>query len=214
MDSGQTRNSSGPRSEFLHCHLKEHEFRGNASPSKTSTNSEPLLDAPGCKAIKDNKRAQAHSDRCRVRLPEGLRITPQGTERLDRRSEVIDEALAEETQRGEQRKKKCDKTTAAILEPEPAALEAHDLRESPIEPNPNPKRRLLMRSASSTASGSGQQSAERPARDTESGVRTGDPLEMGTGESTTLPGASSANTRRRTVRTSSSHHARCSRRVS
>ena len=76
---------------------------------------------------------------------------------------MIDEALAEETQRGERRKNRCDKTTAAILEPEPAAPAAQDLRESPIEPNPNPKRRLLVKSASSTGSGSGQQSAERPA---------------------------------------------------
>ena len=54
---------------------------------------------PGCNAIKDNKRAQAHPDRCRVRIEEGLRITHQGTERLDQRSEVISEALAEEIHR-------------------------------------------------------------------------------------------------------------------
>ena len=127
---------------------------------------------------------------------------------------MIDEVLAEETQRGERRKNRCDQTTAAILEPEPAAPAAQDLRESPIEPNPNPKRRLLVKSASSTGSGSGQQSAERPAGDIESGVQTGDLLEMGTGESTTLLGASSANSRRRTVRTSSRRHARSSRRAS
>ena len=33
------------RFQFLHCLLKEHEFRGKGSPSKTKTNSEPLLDA-------------------------------------------------------------------------------------------------------------------------------------------------------------------------
>ena len=33
------------RSQSLHCRLKEHEFRGKDSPSKTSTKSEPLLDA-------------------------------------------------------------------------------------------------------------------------------------------------------------------------
>ena len=58
------------------------------------------------------------------------------------------------------------KTTAAIHEPDPAAPAGQDLRESPIDPDPNPKRRLLMKSASSTSSGSGQQSAKRPAGDT------------------------------------------------
>ena len=60
----------------------------------------------------------------------------------------------------------------------------------------NPKRRLLVKSASSTASGSGQQRAKRSVTDTEAEMETGDPLEMGTGESTTLPRAPSANTRR------------------
>ena len=83
---------------------------------------------PGCNAIKDDKRVQAHSDRCRVRNEPCLSITPQGAGRLDRRNEVINEALAEEIQRSEQRMKKSDKTTAAIPEPEPtAALAAQDL---------------------------------------------------------------------------------------
>ena len=34
------------------------------------------------------KRAQAHSDRCRMRIEERLRTTPHGAERLDRRAEV------------------------------------------------------------------------------------------------------------------------------
>ena len=49
------------------------------------------IGCPGCNAIKDNKRAQC------------LRNTPHGAERLDRRDEVINEALAEEVRRGEQR---------------------------------------------------------------------------------------------------------------
>ena len=106
---------------------------------------------------------------------------------LDRRNEVINEG-----------KKRSDDTAAAMREPEPASA-AHDLRESSLEPDPNPKRRLLMKSASSTASGSGEQSAKKPAADSESGMQTGEPLELGTGESTTLLGASSANTRRRIV---------------
>ena len=87
-------------------------------------------------------------------------------------------------------------TAAAIPETEPATSAARVLRESPVEPD-NPKRRSLMKSASSTPSGSGQQSATRPVTDTQSRMQTGDPLEVGSAESTTLPGASSASTRRR-----------------
>ena len=107
----------------------------------------------GCNAIKNNKRAQAHSDRCRMRIEACLRVTPHGAERLERRNEVINEALAEEVQRGEQRKKRCDRTTAAVPETESAAPES---KENPIEPDVNPKRRLLMKSTTSAASDSGE----------------------------------------------------------
>ena len=68
------------------------------------------IGCPGCNAIKDNKRAQAHSDRCRKRIEECL----------------SNEALAEEVRRREQRKKRSDGTTAAVPEtgsaaPEPVA---------------------------------------------------------------------------------------------
>ena len=69
---------------------------------------------------------------------------------------MINEALAE-VQRGEQRKKRSDKATAAVPESEPAASAASEPRETPVESDQNPKTRLLMKSASSTASGSGQQ---------------------------------------------------------
>ena len=108
---------------------------------------------PGCTAIKDNKGAQTHSDRCRARIEECLRVTPEGAERLDRRSEVIDEALAEEQQRDEQRK---ERGTTAAPAPTSAASTSHESREgegegegeTPVEPDPNPKRRLLTKSAS------------------------------------------------------------------
>ena len=74
------------------------------------------IGCPSCNAIKDNKRAQTQSDRCRKRIEECLRNTPHGAERLDRRDEVINEALAEEVRRGEQRKKRSDGTTAAVPE--------------------------------------------------------------------------------------------------
>ena len=154
------------------------------------------IGCPGCNAIKDNKRAQAHSDRCRKRTEECLRNTPHGAERLDRRDEVINEALAEEVRRGEQRKKRSDGTTAAVPETGSAAPE---LREDPIEPDPNPKRRMLMTSASSTPSGSGQQREKRPIPGRESRMQVEDMSETGTGEGTALPAAPSANTRRRIV---------------
>ena len=94
-------------------------FDGARIQRETSTKQDinefgATIGCPGCNAIKDNKRAQAHSDRCRRRIEECLRVTPHGAERLDRRNEVINEALAEEVQRGEQRKKRSDKATFAV----------------------------------------------------------------------------------------------------
>ena len=88
---------------------------------------------------------------------------------------MIKEALAEEVHRTEQRKKRSDRATAAVLESEPAA------------------------SAASTANGSGQRKEKRSIPDVESRVQFEDISEMGIGESTALPGAPSANTRRRIV---------------
>ena len=59
--------------------------------------------------------------------------------------------------RGEQKKKRSDRTTAAVPETESAAPER---RENPNEPEGNPKRRVLMKSASSTASGQHTQKKE------------------------------------------------------
>ena len=107
---------------------------------------------------------------------------------------MINDALAEEVRRGEQRKKRRYRATAAVPETESAAPEP---RENPIEPEANPKRRLLMKSASSTASGSVQQKEKRPIPDDESRMQVKDTSETGTGEGTALPAAPSASTRRR-----------------
>ena len=80
-----------------------------------------------CNTITDNNRAQVH------------RTTTYGAERLDRRNEVINEALAEEVRRGEQRKKGSDRATVAVPETESAAPEP---RENTIEAEANPKRRV------------------------------------------------------------------------
>ena len=79
------------------------------------------IGCPGCNAIRDNKRAQAHSDRCRTRIEERLRTTPQGAERLDRRDEVINEALAEEVRREEQKRRRSDRTAAEVTDTESSA---------------------------------------------------------------------------------------------
>ena len=60
----------------------------------------------GCDAIRSGKRAQAHSEPCRARMQERLKITPEGAERLVRRSEVLNEALAKEVDRNVRRKEK------------------------------------------------------------------------------------------------------------
>ena len=72
-------------------------------------------------------------------------------------------------------------------------------RENPIEPEANPKRRLLMKAASLTASGSGQRKEKRLIPDDESRTQVEDTSETGTGEGTALPAAPSANTWRRIV---------------
>ena len=101
---------------------------------------------PGCNAIKG--------------IEARLRITPHEAERLDRRSEVVNGALAEEIQGGEQRKERSSRVTTAAPAPKFAASTSHELRENPIEHDPNPKKRLHMKSASSAAS-SRQQRVER-----------------------------------------------------
>ena len=96
------------------------------------------IGCPGCNSIRDNKRRQGHSERCRRRIEESLRKTPHGAERLERREEVINEALAKEVRRREQRKKEANRVETAAsgmtAESAPAGW-----RENPIEPDPNPK---------------------------------------------------------------------------
>ena len=56
--------------------------------------------------------------------------------------------------REEQKRRRSDRSAAEVTEAESSAPAASGPRESPIEPDPNPKRRLIMKSASTTASGS------------------------------------------------------------
>ena len=68
-------------------------------------------------------------------LKDASEHTPQGAERLDRRNEVIHEALVEEVKRSERRKRRAD-NDAAVPEPRSAVAAARDLSEDPIAPDP------------------------------------------------------------------------------
>ena len=100
------------------CHLKEHESREKESPSETSTKSEPLLDAEVAtqsRTTHEHKLAQIVAE-CELKNA-SFRISPQGAERFDRRREVINEALAEELQSGEQKKERNSRVTTAAPAP-------------------------------------------------------------------------------------------------
>ena len=66
-----------------------------------------------------------------------------------------------------------------------------------IEPDPNPKRRLFMKSASSAASGSGQQQVQRPATELETKPPTEVSKEIDDGNRGALPSFNGPNTTRR-----------------
>ena len=76
---------------------------------------------------------------------------------MDRRNEVINEALADEVRRAEQSRRRDGDATAAVPVPDSATPAARDPRENSVEPDPDSKRRLLMKSAPSAASDSGHQ---------------------------------------------------------
>ena len=164
------------------------------------------IGCPGCNAIRDNKRRQAHSDRCRRRIEERLRKTPHGAERSNRREEVINEALAEEVRRGEQQRK-MEVERAATAEPEEKSMatgmtagsEPAGWRENPIEPDPNPKRRMLMKSASLTASSSSHTRERRSNSDEEMRMQTENTSMARTNKGTAVQETKSVNNRRRVV---------------
>ena len=86
---------------------------------------------PVCNAIRSGKRAQAHSDLCRVRIEECLNTTPEGAERLDRRSEVLNEALAKEVERNVRSREEVGNTAGALAVP-------RELKNVPIPPDSDP----------------------------------------------------------------------------
>ena len=192
-------NVTDPIPQSRVCQLKEHESRGKESPSKTSNNSDPLLDAQVGTQTKTTKRAHAHSDRGRERIEECLRTATQGAERLDRRSEVINEALADEIQRG---KVSRGRREAAELQQQHqhqnlAASTSHESSENPIEPDPNPKETFIHEVSFASSQRQWQQRVKRSATDAELEARMRVAMEMCSDESAALPSALAANTRRR-----------------
>ena len=73
--------------------------------------------------------------------------------------------LAQDAKRNDQKKERGSRETLAASSSQAAAPATHELMETRIEADPNPKKRFLMRSASTPASGSGQRQVQRPATD-------------------------------------------------
>ena len=115
----------------------------------------------------------------------------------DRRNEVINEALAEEVRREEQKMRRSDRAAAEVAETESSAPAASGPSENPIEPDPNPKRRLIMKSASTTAIESGQERERRAIPDDDSRMQIEDKSEVDNEERAEPPGAPSTSIRRR-----------------
>ena len=105
---------------------------------------------PGCNAIRSGKRAQAHSDPCRARIEECLRTTPHVAERPDRRSEMLNEALAKEVERNVKRREEIGNTAGELAVPQ-------ELKDMPIPPDSDLRRRRAMRAETEAASSSSSQ---------------------------------------------------------
>ena len=105
---------------------------------------------PGCNAIRSGKRAQTHSDLCRSGIEECFRITPEGSERWDRRSEVLNETLAKEVERNVRRREKIGRAAGEL----PVQQE---LKEMLVLLDSDPRKRRVMKAATAAASSSSSQ---------------------------------------------------------
>ena len=109
-------------------------------------------ECPSCDAIRSGKRT--HSDPCR-RIEECLKMTPEGAERLDRRSEVLNEALAREDKKDVRRREEIESTAGELAAPQGP-------KDVPIPPDSDPRKRHAMKAASAVASsGSSQMESSR-----------------------------------------------------
>ena len=113
--------------------------------------------------------------------------------------EVINEALAEEVRREEQKRRRSDRSATEVTEAESLAPAASGPRDSPIEPDPNPKRRVIMKSASTDSQW--EQTGGRKESNLRScmiqRMQIEDKPEVENEERAEPPGARSTSTRRR-----------------
>ena len=87
---------------------------------------------------------------CRVRIEERLRMTPEGAERLDRRSEVLRKALAKEVERNIRRRAETGSAAGEMAVP-------RESKDAPIPPDSDSEKRRAMNAATVDASSSGLQ---------------------------------------------------------
>ena len=129
---------------------------------------------------------------------------------MDRRSEVINEALVEEARRAEQRRRRDGDAKATVPVPDSARLAVRDPKENSVELDPDPKRRLLMKSAPSATSDRGQQREKRSVTNTEAGTQARDPMKIRIGGKNATHSFASEHQAKdfHDVRVSGSHHTR------
>ena len=85
-------------------------------------------------------------DPCRARIEECLNTTPEGAERPDRRSEVLNEAVAQEVERKVRRREEIGSTAAALAVPQ-------ELKDMPIPPDSDRRERRTTKAQRQLADG-------------------------------------------------------------
>ena len=93
-----------------------------------------------CKAIKDGKRLQAHSNPCRSGIEASLKATPQRGGRPGRRSGVMNKALEQELERSDKWKSDSEEKATASSSPQ-------EMRETRFASDFDAKRRNTMKSS-------------------------------------------------------------------
>ena len=85
---------------------------------------------------------------CRARIVECLKTTPEGAERVDRRSEVLNEALAKEVPQRKLREMSEDEQKSEVQQ---------ESKDVPIPSDSDPRKRRAIKAATATASSSCEQ---------------------------------------------------------
>ena len=110
------------------CRLRELEYTGRESPEQTLRPSVPLQDARVAMRSDLESEHKFTQTPCRARIEECLKTTPEGAERQDRRSEVLNEALAKEVERDVRRREDIGSTAGELAVPQ-------ELKDMPIPPD-------------------------------------------------------------------------------